>query len=406
MAIATALVLFLCLLLSVGFLVRWVRIAQHLPWISADSSHVGDQALPKVSVIVPVRDEEDNIEQCLSSLLAQDYKNLEIIVVDDQSKDRTPDILAHIKAAHEERTMGLHGGSYPELIVVHGKACPADWVGKNHALYQGYKIAQGDFLVFMDADTRAHPKLITATVGFARQTGTGLLTLLHPCEFQCFWDSVANSLIFYLALFQKIERFNDPDDRAANAHGPFLLFSRDAYEAIGGHEAIKSEVVEDQVLAERIKEKKKGLVWAITPDLVVSRPYASLADLRKGWGKVLFRGIERNPKVLYIDLVSPLFLALYFVMPWLSVLVTVVHTVASGGNPTLVAIFALACSQILTVIATLRVLAILFRLQPMYPAAYPLGAFILAWLQIEAALRYLTGRKVTWKGRSYRERAY
>ena len=402
------LALFFSLFLAAAFLVRWARIAQSLPWITARSSYPPlTHPPPKASVIVPARNEEDNIELCLTSLLSQDYPNLEIIVVNDRSEDKTSEILARIDGEYARRR-GEAGAAttepFPDLVLVDGKPCPPEWVGKNHALYQGYRVARGDFLLFLDADTRAHPSLVSRTVGYATHSSTGLLTLIHSCEFQCFWDSVVNSLILYLALFQKVERFNDPEDRAANAHGPFLLFKREAYEAIGGHEAIKSEVVEDLVLAEKIKEKKKGLTWAITPDLLVSRPYPSLADLRRGWGKVLFRAIERNRKLLYANLLSPFFLAFYLLPAWAVTVTLGIRGLGHGLDPVLFATLALGLSQIITVTATLRVLAILFRLRPMYPPAYPLGVFILGWLQLEAVARYLTGKKVTWKGRHYREK--
>lgn len=403
---AILLALFFSLFLAVAFLVRWARIAQSLPWITAKSSYPLPHPVPRVSVIVPARNEEDNIEPCLTSLLSQDYPNLEIIVVNDRSEDRTSEILARIHGEYTKRRSetGADTGPSPDLVLVDGKPCPPDWVGKNHALYQGYRVARGDFLLFLDADTLAHPSLVSRTVGYALQSSTGLLTLIHSCEFQCFWDSVVNSLIFYLALFQKVERFNDPEDRAANAHGPFLLFRREAYEAIGGHEAIRSEVVEDLVLAERIKEKKKGLTWAITPDLLVSRPYPTLADLRKGWGKVLFRAIERNRRLLYANLLSPIFLAFYLLPAWVVSVALGIRGFAHGLDPVLFAALALGLSQILVVTATLRVLGILFRLSPIYPSAYPLGVFIVGWLQLEAVARYLTGKKVTWKGRYYREK--
>ena len=396
------LALLVSLFLAVAFLIRWTRIAQSLPWITSKSRYPLPDPIPKVSVIVPARNEEHNIEPCLTSLLAQDYPDLEIIVVDDQSHDRTPDILARIKREHEvtgdsSRTNGTR------LHILDGQPCPQDWAGKNHALHQGYKMARGDYLLFVDADTRAHPMLVRNAVGFALHSRTGLLTLFHSCEFQCFWDSVVNSLIFYLALFQKVEEYNNPDHKAANSHGPFLLFTRDAYEEIGGHEAIKAEVVEDLVLAERIKEKKKRLTWAIAPDLLASLPYPSLSDLRKGWGKVLFRAIERNPKLLYADIVSPLVLGLYLLLPWALLIALAVKGIIHGGDPVLFAVASLALCQVLLVTASHRLLEILFHLRPVYPYAYPLGVLVLGWIQWEAVIRFLTGKRVAWKGRHYRE---
>ena len=398
-----SLALFITLLLAVGLLIRWTRTAQTLPWIESNRNYPLPDPAPKVSLIVPARNEEDNIEPCLTSLLMQDYPDLEIIVVNDQSHDRTPEILAQIKKAYEDSARDSPTGNRPRLDIIEGKPCPDGWMGKNHALYQGYQTARGDFLLFMDADTLAHPKLVRDSVGFALQSDTGLLTLIHSCEFQCFWDSVVNTLILYFSLFQKLERFNDPDDPAANSNGPFLLFRRDAYEQIGGHEAIKGEVVEDLVLARRVKEKRIRLTWALAPDLLISRPYPSLADLRKGWGKVIFRSIERNPRLLRVNLLSPLFLGLYLLLPWGVLATLAIKGFISGGNPVLFAQVSLALCQILTIVGSERLLEVLFRLRPVYPFAYPLGALVLGWIQLEAVFRFISGGKVTWKGRQYGE---
>jgi len=409
--VAFILILFLFALLSTGWIVRWTRVAEVLPRIDPQADISSPQPVPRVSVILPVRNEEENLQDCLESLLAQSHPNLEVIVVDDRSEDRTPQILREFeerfpRADPEPRASASAppAGPSPALKVVRGEPCPSDWMGKNHALDQGYREADGEFLLFLDADTRSHPKLIERTVDCARESETGLLTLLNACEFQCFWDSVVNSLILYLAPFQDIERFNDPADPKANANGPFMLFRRDVYERIGGHRAIKGEVVEDLVIARRVKEAGFRLTWAIAPELFVSKPYASLAELRKGWGKVLFRCMELNPRLIAANLLLPLVLLAYVLWPWAALGLSLLPAAAiSWSGPFRLAVACLALTQIGTTVAGHRFLKILFRLHPTYPWAYPLGALALAWIQWEACFRVLTGRKVAWKGREYRE---
>jgi len=291
----------------------------------------------------------------------------------------------------------------PRLKIIQGHPCPADWMGKNHALDQGYREATGDFLLFVDADTRAHPKLVEKTLEFVLKSDTALLTLIHSCEYQCFWDSVVNSLILYLAPFQDIERFNDPSEPHANANGPFMFFQRNVYEKIGGHHAIKGEVVEDLVLAKKVKEADGRLTWAIAPELFTSRPYPSLSDLRKGWGKVLFRCMEQNPKLIRHNLFLPFILLTYLLFPWVILLLVMPFSQLGGEAAIRLSILCLALAQIMTTVAGHRFVEILFRLRPVYAWAYPLGAVIIAWLQWEACFKVLSGRKVSWKGRQYRE---
>jgi len=398
-----ALVLFLFAVFAIVWLIRWTRLSQVLPRIEPNDRLPLPDPPPTVSVILPVRNEEDNVRTCLESLLRQEGVDLEVIVVDDRSEDQTPEILREIQAAHRQEETGKAGEGRVRLKVVQGEPCPPDWMGKNHALDQGYRHAQGDFLLFVDADTRAHPHLVEKTVGYCLHSGTGLLTLIHSCEFQCFWDSVVNSLILYLAPFQEIERFNDPADPKGNANGPFMLFRRDVYEKIGGHRAIAGEVVEDLVIARNVKAAGARLTWAMAPELFISRPYASFGDLRRGWGKVLFRCMEMDPKLIKSNLILPVFLLLFALLPLGLMAGLLTPGVWAWGGAVRFALISMAAAQILAVVAGHRFVQILFRLHPSYPWAYPLGAAALAFVQWEACFRVLTGRKVSWKGREYRE---
>ena len=402
--VATALLLLLSVLFAAAWFIRWTRMAEVLPRVERQSDLPLPAAPPRVSVILPARDEEDNIRECLESLLEQDYPDLEVIVVDDRSEDRTPEILRDIASAHANRGTGTEGGT-AELRILQGRPCPSDWMGKNHALHQGYEAATGAFLLFVDADTRAAPQLVSRTVGFSLKTGTGLLTLIHACEFQCFWDSVVNTLILYLAPFQDIEAFNDPERPEGNANGPFMLFSRETYERIGGHKAIQGEVVEDLVIARNVKEAGERPTWAVAPELFVSRPYPTLGALRKGWTKVIFRCMEQDPRLIRQNLLLPFLMLAYFLFPWAVLGLALVPGLLAWVAPVKIALMSLALAQIVAVVAGQRLVEILFRLRPVHPWAYLLGSLVLAWMQWEACFRVLTGRKVAWKGRHYREGA-
>ena len=401
--IPVALILFLLALFAFLWLAGWARLADVLPRISPSTVFPLPDPAPSVSVILPVRNEEENVRTCVESLLAQEGVNLEVIVVDDRSEDRTPEILREIQASHEQTRSGTGDGSRVRLKIIQGEPCPPDWMGKNHALDQGYRQAKGDFLLFVDADTRAHPRLVEKTVGYCLQSGTGLLTHIHTCEFQCFWDSVVNSLILYLAPIQDIERLNNPADPKGNANGPFMLFRRDVYEKIGGHRAIAGEVIEDQVIAQNVKAAGERLTWALAPELLFSKPYASFRAIRLGWVKVIFREMERNPKLLTFNLVVPLLLLLFGWFPLFMLAGLLVPGLFAWSGAVKFALIAMAAAQILAVVAGHRYLKLLFRNHPSYPWAYPLGTAAVAFLMWEGCFRFVTGRKVSWKGREYRE---
>ena len=163
------------------------------------------------------------------------------------------------------------------------------------------------------------------------------------------------------------------------------------------------KVVEDLVIAHKVKEAGFRLTWAIAPKLLISRPYPSLADLRRGWGKVLFRCMELDPKLIKFNLLHPLFLILFSWFPWVVLLLALIPGALEWTGPVRAVVASLALTQILTTMGGLRFAKTLFRLSPFYPWAYPLGAVALASVQWEACYRVLTGKKVAWKGREYRE---
>ncbi|MCA9772597.1 MAG: glycosyltransferase, partial [Myxococcales bacterium] len=198
---------------------------------------------PRVTVLVPAKDEEGSIAQCLETLAAQDYPNFEVLLIDDRSEDRTGEIGAAF-AARDAR-----------FRVLRSKDLPEGWAGKCHALWQGVEATESEFILMMDADAFAHPRCLTQTVCDALDKRADLYTIEFEQTCLTFWEKVVQPFMTMLILlgFPR-EKVNDPASSAAIAPGPFLLFRRDAYLAIGGHAAIKDELVEDMRLAQRIKE--------------------------------------------------------------------------------------------------------------------------------------------------------
>src|SRR5579872_2158102 len=194
--------------------------------------------LPALCFLVPARDEEENIERCVRSLLIQDYprERLSVVVVDDGSRDRTEAIVRAI-ATKDER-----------LRVVHAPALPPGWKGKVNACCAGVDASPAavEWLCFIDADVWAKPSLARSAIAFALHSQTDLLSLTPKLELR----SVAERLIipcgFYVLAFTRdLARTHQPDSGEAVATGQFMLIRRSAYEAVGGHAAVRTAICED-----------------------------------------------------------------------------------------------------------------------------------------------------------------
>ena len=238
--------------------------------------------LPLVSILVPARNEEDKIAACVQSLLDQDYPDFEVIILDDHSTDRTGAILADLK------------NTRPSLTVIEGQPGPADQIGKNWACSQLYQSARGELLLFTDADTVHHPQTLRETVGALLGEEADLITG-YPRQILGSWGerflvpffSWAILVLFPLGLGYRIK-----SPIFTTAVGQMMLFRREAYQEIGGHEGVSSSIVDDLSLAREIH--KKGFNWRVLylADLVSCRMYSSSREAREGFTKNLFAAFE------------------------------------------------------------------------------------------------------------------
>jgi chlorobactene glucosyltransferase len=369
----------LLLALSVpALLVRRTRVTMFEP-PAADAS-------PLVSVIVPARNEAANISICVASLLNSVYPRLEIIVVDDGSVDGTGDIVG-ILADHADGRIRL----------IEGEPLPAGWVGKTWACWQGAREARGELLLFTDADTRHEDVLLGHAVGALQQRGADLFSVLPRQVMVTFWERLILPHIFTILFmrYRNLDRVNttrNPRDVIAN--GQFILIRRAAYDAVGGHEALRGEVVEDQRLAQRIVESGRRVLVAHSETLMETRMYRSLAGIVEGWSKNLALG-SRRAAPAWIAPAVPWLITLFLLIVWLVPPVTLLVSMLTAFGGTAYG-WSLSASLFslgfwLAMLAALRV--------PLgYAFGYPLGAGIAAMLFVRSALR---GSRIEWKGRQY-----
>jgi chlorobactene glucosyltransferase len=200
---------------------------------------------PQVSVIVPARNEERYIARCLDSLLGQDYPNFEIIAINDSSTDRTGEIIKAY-AAKDSRVVHLDASPKPE-----------GWTGKNWACYQGYLHARGELLMFTDADSRHLPSVMSLAVGHVMSQNLDALTAVPRLICNDFWTKMTMPVLatFLHTRFSPI-RVNDPNTKTGYFFGSFFLITRSTYEAVGTHEGVREELVEDGALGGKVKASK------------------------------------------------------------------------------------------------------------------------------------------------------
>ena len=199
---------------------------------------------PHVTIVILARNEELNIERCVSSFLKQSYPRdrLEIIVVDDNSTDSTAAVVRKVMDDH------------PELKLITAEELPAGWTGKNHACWTGAGQARGKWYCFVDADVVADPHLLETAMQFAESKHLGLLSINPFQELVSVSERCLLPGIFFgIAGTMNFKRINDPESPDAIANGQFMLFSRSVYESIGGHGAVRNVIMEDIALARIVK---------------------------------------------------------------------------------------------------------------------------------------------------------
>jgi cellulose synthase/poly-beta-1,6-N-acetylglucosamine synthase-like glycosyltransferase len=273
-------------------------------FLTPKSKNWADVVAPKVSIIVPAKDEAANIEACLDSLLSQDYPAYEVILVDDRSVDDTAAIGDAISRRDDR------------LSVLRVRHLPDGWTGKNHALHFAQQHADGDWLLFVDADAWLHPACLSVVLRDAEDHGAGLSSLLPRMDMRSFWEKVVQPLAatLLMTLFP-LPRVNDRARTDGGfANGQFMLMRRTAYDAIGGHESVKDKFCEDINLGRQIKKHKLGLRVVVAPALASVRMYASLRQIMRGWSRIFYAATDANA-VLLTGFVIALFLL--SVLPWL-----------------------------------------------------------------------------------------
>ena len=349
--------------------------------------------LPSVSVIVPAFNEANNIEACLTSILASSQlpsDKLEVWVVDDQSIDKTLTIVRTLQdQLNDPRLKILAASPRPQNEV---------WMGKNWACTQAAEQAKGEFLLFLDADVRLKPGAIESALQAAEQEQTDLLTCWPQIVCGCLAEWLVQPLMAsMLASGFDFNQVNDAKTDVAFAAGPFMLFRRTAYEQLGGHRAVASQVVEDVELARRVKATGLKLWYALGSDLAAVRMYSSFGALWEGWTKNWYLGSRCN---LSLTLSSAVIVLLVCTLPWVGLILMLLKGTFLTWNVLDLVTGAIVLYTLWMHYQLRQVGKVLSAIPVRYWWLTGVGGALVAAIALASIIKTETGWGWTWRGRT------
>jgi chlorobactene glucosyltransferase len=335
---------------------------------------------PRVSVVLPARNEADNIGPCLESLLTQTYTNYEVIVVDDNSEDETHDIVA--RYAHND----------PRVILVDGKMLPHGWNGKQFACHQGVQRATGELLLMTDADVRHAPESIARAVGQLQHAGADFLSGYVRQDLRTFGELLIVPMTYIMTSLMLPLRLlaSRLFPSFGFAIGQYVLVRREALEKVGGYESVKDSLVEDMSLSQVVRAAGIKTIFVDAQDSAECRMYHGYIRAFRGLAKCVFGAVSGSAVAIFALAVA---ITLLIVLPVREAYLDI----AANG----VGLYPSAGPVILFLV--LWTLTVFDRgLPPWVAFFYPLAFANLVVIGLFSMLRTGFGRGVEWKGRPVR----
>ena len=366
---------------------RHVHIHRHLHerFVLADNCPGPPPEAPKLSVVVAAKDEEENIETCLRTMLDQDYPNFELIVCNDRSTDATGEIVRRI-AEQDDRVRLIDIDSLPE-----------GWCGKNHAMSKGVAASTGQWICMIDADCQqVSRRTLSTAVQHAINEKIDLLSVLPTLCMDSFWEiAVQPACSGTMMIWFNPDDVNNPDKPQAYANGAFMLIRRSAYQSIGTHEAIKDRISEDMHLAGLVKGAGLKLRVELSRDLYKVRMYSNLPDMVCGWCRIFF-GTFGGPVRLFVSFLLLLMMSL---LPWAAG-VGGLLLLGAGGSWAVACALAGAVAIIMQLSAMFRFYRLL-KVSGMMAWTYVIGSIITLYILLLAITKHLPNAQIAWKNTTY-----
>ncbi len=343
--------------------------------------------LPKVSVMVPARNEEANIRKCLRSLMELLHPDIEIIVADDRSTDSTAQIVKRL-ARLDPRIRLVQLTEEP----------PPGWMGKCHALHQAVIQGRpsGEWFLFTDADTVHHPQSLAVSLREAMDHQVDMFSLIPHLEAQNFWERLVQPTVAaVIAMYNRPSRINNPRRPEAFANGQYILIRRSAYLGAGGHESVAGKVLEDVEMARVVKALGYWTRLAVGLDLFQTHMYPDLRSLIQGWTKNLYLLLQSRMSRVFVATMASLLLCLWPAVMGLGACVALAidwRPLPTGSLLVLVGVYTL----VMSFQAILRALS---RWHPALAPLAPLANLIVVFILLRSAWLHARGSAVVWKGR-------
>lgn len=377
-------------------LLRIVRTSRALP-TARDGIALSEQQrdhTPSVCVIIPAHNQQDHIASLITSLARQDYPAMRVVLALDRCTDGTA----------ERAGAAIAGDQRFEVIEI--DACPDDWAGKVHAVWRAVQHSDGDaeYLLFLDADTTLHPRCIRATVALATRRRLDLLSLLSTLTNDRWFERLVQPAAGLELIYQfPMLRANAIGSERPFANGQFMLFRRDAYQRIGGHESVKGELLEDLALAGRIASAKLSCGVLLADGMIVCGMYDSWSRFRHGWKRIYAEAARCRVRRLNRWAMRQRIVAT--VLPIAAAAHVPIAIFVGWGGLAPVWLAAAGASVSLAALAIwLGVIVAVYRLSGVpviYAPGYVVGGWLVASILSEAARDLAHGTPTTWAGRTY-----
>jgi glycosyltransferase involved in cell wall biosynthesis len=339
-------------------------------------SRITGARAPRASIIVPARNEEHTIRPAMQSLMQCDYPQVEVIAVNDRSTDGTGEIVDEIATNHP----GM-------LKVVHVTELPQGWLGKTHAMYSGVQRAQGEWILFTDADVSMTPDILRRAIAYAERTKADHLVVMPTMLTHSWGERMMIALFQALFIFaQRPWKVRDPQARDFIGVGAFNLIRRTAYEGVGGYEKLRLAVVDDMKLGEMVKKCGYASDCAFAQDMVQIHWASGAFGMVHNLVKNFFAAMRYNVAIVFAGVLG--MLAIYL-GPWIGAFVT------TGWAKTgyLISLLCILCVYI--------GMSKRSGVNPLYFLLQPVAAILLAYSMLLSAFLAIWRGGVVWRGTKY-----